>query len=345
MLPMRIRKLNVWDAKVVCFFCQMNNQFLKEMPAWIQVILLVALSFICLALGSFVATSVAASAYGVSYEALMDVLILESNPQGNVIKVLSMIEQIVGFLLPVVIIVYLFQTAPVMRFLKQSPGRMLIAGSAYILLSEGWVVVAAELNEWLIPENSWFESLARPLEDQATKIYETMIHATGFGGVALTILTMTILPAICEEVFFRGALQPLIARWSKNVHIGIWGSAMLFSLFHFQLYSFLPRVLLGALLGYLVIWSGSLWTSIFAHFINNLLAVVFILQVSTEELAQSGEAEGTPWYTFAMAFALFGIMTYYLNTISVWEKIKYDYLGIEKPPANDSDSDDSNSWA
>jgi uncharacterized protein len=315
----------------------MNNPFLKVMPSWIQVILLVALSFVCLALGSFIATYFTAMAYGVEYDALMGVLLNQESPQGNTIKLLSIIEQIVGFLAPVVVIVYLFRSAPVMRFLKESPGRMLLAGPAYILLSEGWVVIAAQFNEWIIPENSSFASFAKPLEEQATQIYETMIHAGGFGGIALTIFTMTLLPAFCEEVFFRGALQPLIARIAKNVHIGIWGSAILFSLFHFQLYSFLPRVLLGALLGYLVIWSGSLWTSIIAHFVNNLLAVILILSISPTELENTAEMEGTPWFNFALSFALFGIMTYYLNTISVWDKIKYDYLGIERPPRLEND--------
>ena len=335
MLPMRIRKLNVWDAKVVCFFCQMNNPFLKEMPAWIQVILLVALSIICLTLGSYLGSMIFSAAYGVNSDALMEVLLNAGNPQGNTIKWLSAIEQVLGFLLPVAIIVFLFQSAPVKRFLQAGPGRMLLAGPAYILLSEGWVVVAAQFNEWMIPENSSLAALAKPMEDLANQIYETMIQADGFAGVSLTILSMTILPAFCEELFFRGALQPLISRMARNVHIGIWASAALFSLFHFQLYSFLPRVLLGALLGYLVIWSGSLWTSILAHMVNNLLAVILMLSIQPEELANTTESEGIPWFNFALSFALFGLMTYYLNSISVWNRIKYDYLGIQKPAAED----------
>ncbi len=57
--------------------------------------------------------------------------------------------------------------------------------------------------------------------------------------------------------------------------MGIWVSAILFSALHMQFYGFFPRMLLGAFFGYLLLWSGSLWLPIIAHFVNNCVAVIF----------------------------------------------------------------------
>ncbi|MDY0160908.1 MAG: CPBP family intramembrane glutamic endopeptidase, partial [Bacteroidales bacterium] len=51
-------------------------------------------------------------------------------------------------------------------------------------------------------------------------------------------------------------------------------AAILFSAIHFQFYGFVPRVLLGAFFGYLVILTNSIWPAVWAHFLNNSIAVV-----------------------------------------------------------------------
>jgi membrane protease YdiL (CAAX protease family) len=83
------------------------------------------------------------------------------------------------------------------------------------------------------------------------------------------IVILAIVPAIGEELLFRGILQNKIEMLSKNKHIAIWITAFIFSFIHFQFYGFVPRLLLGALFGYLYIWSGNLTIPILAHFINN----------------------------------------------------------------------------
>lgn len=99
----------------------------------------------------------------------------------------------------------------------------------------------------------------------------------GDGGTRLLIvnlMVMAVCPAITEEFFFRGALQRLIGKWSHNPHLVIWSVAILFSAFHLQFYGFIPRMLLGAYFGYLLLWSRSIWVPVFAHFVNNATAVI-----------------------------------------------------------------------
>jgi hypothetical protein len=73
---------------------------------------------------------------------------------------------------------------------------------------------------------------------------------------------------------FRGVIQTIFVRWTKNVHAAVWITAILFSAFHMEFYGFLPRLLLGVLFGYFVAWSGSIWPAVLAHFLNNATDVV-----------------------------------------------------------------------
>ncbi len=99
------------------------------------------------------------------------------------------------------------------------------------------------------------------------------------------LLIIAVIPAIGEEFLFRGIIQKKLVEKFKNPHLGIWVAAIIFSAFHMQFQGFLPRVFLGAILGYLFVWSGNLWVPIFAHFANNAFQIVgqyFYQQGKTE---------------------------------------------------------------
>jgi len=108
---------------------------------------------------------------------------------------------------------------------------------------------------------------------------------------------IALLPAIGEELLFRGVIQRIFIRWTKNSHWGIWIAAILFSALHMQFYGFIPRLLLGALFGYLLVWSGSMWLPIAAHFVNNAVAVIGMYMIDKgtinpefEEIGSTGDS-------------------------------------------------------
>ena len=105
-----------------------------------------------------------------------------------------------------------------------------------------------------------------------------------------TLLTVALLPAVCEEFAFRGVIQPLVAKWTNNIHAAVWMAAFLFSAIHLQFHGFLPRMVLGAGLGYLVIYSNSLWPAIAAHFFNNAGAIFMAAIYGPEWVAQEMNA-------------------------------------------------------
>ncbi len=114
----------------------------------------------------------------------------------------------------------------------------------------------------------------RNAEDQAQKLTTILLQMKTVWSMIIKVLFIGLVTAIVEEFMFRGCIQTIFTRWTKNTHAAIWITAILFSAFHMEFFGFLPRLLLGVVFGYLVAWSGSIWTSVWAHFINNGTAVV-----------------------------------------------------------------------
>jgi membrane protease YdiL (CAAX protease family) len=120
------------------------------------------------------------------------------------------------------------------------------------------------------------------------------------------IIVIGLLAGIGEEYLFRGVLQPKLHRYTGNAHAGIWITAIIFSTIHFQFYGFLPRMLLGALFGYLYLYSGSLIYPIIAHILNNTFTIVAVylskLGKMEFDIEGSGELE---WQYVLLGLGIF----------------------------------------
>jgi hypothetical protein len=139
-----------------------------------------------------------------------------------------------------------------------------------------------------------FESWAREREDIAGELTKVLTDFSSPGELMLALVVIAVLPAIGEEIVFRGVIQNELYRATKNIHVSIWFAAVLFSAIHFQFFGFVPRLLLGALFGYLYYWSGNLMLAIVAHFVNNAVSVTalylyqqgtFTFDIESEESA------------------------------------------------------------
>ena len=164
--------------------------------------------------------------------------------------------------------------------LQGLPGRPAGRNTSVLLLAilatvaSGPLLMASyELNGLLIPEGGIMERLFKPLEEMIEAMTAVLASGEGVKRVVI-LLSVAGLPAIFEELSFRGVLQPLLIRATGSAFWGIALTAIVFSAIHFQFYGFLPRVLLGALFGWLAHRSGSLIPGMAAHFANNALAAV-----------------------------------------------------------------------
>ena len=116
---------------------------------------------------------------------------------------------------------------------------------------------------------SGVEAKMRSWEENAGKLTQAFTKMNSVYELCINLVVLGVMAGLAEELFFRGLLQPLMIAWTKNKHTGIWITAILFSAMHLQFYGFLPRMVLGALMGYVFLWSGSLWVPVFTHFFHN----------------------------------------------------------------------------
>ena len=118
------------------------------------------------------------------------------------------------------------------------------------------------------------EDALRALEANATAAVDVLQGGQSVGSLIMSILIVGIAAGFSEEIFFRGTFQRLLTTGGINVHAAIWSVAIVFSIMHLQFYGFVPRTLLGAFFGYLLVWSGSIWIPVFVPAFNNILYVV-----------------------------------------------------------------------
>lgn len=159
------------------------------------------------------------------------------------------------------------------------------------------------------------ENWMREKEEAARQLTGKFLEVTSPEGFLINFLMIAILPAIGEELFFRGALQQIFTRWFRNAHVAIIITSVLFSALHLQFFGFFPRFLLGLIFGYLFYWSRSLWLPVFAHFVNNGAAVIVAFLAARGQvdgnMDEFGNYNGNTWmiiiYTLFSAFLLYYI--------------------------------------
>jgi len=145
-----------------------------------------------------------------------------------------------------------------------------------------------------------------------------LLNTDSWEGFIMNILVIAIMAGIGEELLFRGVLQKILINWTRNTHIGILCAAIIFSVIHFQFFGFFPRMILGMVLGYLYVWSKSIWVPIIAHALNNALTVTFTpntFNKGNEFIETISGTQNNTWYalsgTIIFAFSMWRIWKYY----------------------------------
>lgn len=219
-----------------------------------------------------------------------------------VLRTAQAIQSIAIFLLPPFVLAFLLSLRP-LEFLQLNKVP-LISGSLLtivlmIVLIPG-INLIGDLNGLIrLPAAlSGLEQELQALEARAEAMTGRLLSVDSFQGLLLNLALIAVLPALAEELFFRGTLQRIMHD-KLGAHAAVWIAAIVFSTIHFQFYGFIPRVLLGALMGYLLVWSGNLWIPILAHFVNNAMAVLFYYfkakGMATIDLEQIGGLSSLYW--------------------------------------------------
>ncbi|MFY0608197.1 MAG: CPBP family intramembrane metalloprotease [Cyclobacteriaceae bacterium] len=174
--------------------------------------------------------------------------------------------------------------------------------------------IVIEWNQHLVlPEVlSAFESWAQAKEAQLKELTEYLTTFSGIHEFLIALVVIALVPAIGEELLFRGLIQKLFGKLTNNAHLAIWISAVIFGVFHFQFYGVVPRIFLGALFGYLFYWSGYLSLAMVGHFINNALTLtlVYFSQIKFIDYDLAADESSPPIYIVVLFFTAGAILLY-----------------------------------
>lgn len=234
-------------------------------------------------------------------------------------KLIQILGAIGTFIIPAFLFSYLFTGDLFSYYQFNNP-----TGSLPMLLTIAMMIVVipfinylAELNLKLDFPIRAVDRFMRVMENDAEEIMRAFTHTRTFSGLLVNILMIGVIAAVGEELIFRGLLQQLLHGMVRNLHLAVFITAILFSAFHFQFFSFLPRFVLGIILGYLMFYGRSIWYPILAHFVNNTMGVVyyyFNARGSTDDvLEEIGTSTLMPMAAILslLAFVAFFVLWFY----------------------------------
>ena len=160
-----------------------------------------------------------------------------------------------------------------------------------------------------------FEVWARASEDRAAGLTKFLTQLSSAGRFGVGVVVIAIVPAVSEELVFRGVIQKNLVRWFSP-HVGVWLGAAIFSAIHFQFFGFVPRFVLGLVLGYLYLWSGNILVSMAAHFMQNAfqLLILYLTQRGQFGWGFDPDAnEALPWPLILLSAVATAGLLYFLH--------------------------------
>jgi hypothetical protein len=257
---------------------------------------------------------------GYDLETLLKILPDENTLQHrNLVRLANLAVHLMSFTIPCILLALFVARRKWYQYLSLqiNPGMRIIMLAALLILVSMpftsftyWVNMQIPLPEW-----------AQSIEADATQMINALLTMEGPYELLLNLLIIALVPAIGEELLFRGVFQKALSSTFKNEHVAIWFTAFFFSVMHMQFEGFIPRFLLGAILGYLFSWSRSLWVPIAAHFFFNGIQV--LLKYLVGDLIDSfdaGTTENPGWLIGMISLGLtIGLALYIKRSLTEQE--------------------------
>lgn len=262
-----------------------------------QLLIFLGIALLSVSIFSFIPFLLAQPLFGIDALHDQDLFSNHTTPASiALLKFIQLMQSIGLFVVPPLLFAYLY-SKKVSTYLKFSIKLNWLQCSIMLVL----MVCAMPAINWMGEMNSTLKLPAslqgvevwmKSMEAEAEELTKLFLVMPNLGVLVFNLVLVAIIPAIGEELVFRGVLQKLFGEWTKNKVMGIWISAILFSAMHLQFYGFIPRMLLGALLGYSLLWTGSIWIPILGHFVNNAFAVLLTYLEQRGKISSSIETLG-----------------------------------------------------
>lgn len=300
-----------------------QRSYFNNIPGFTQVLILLSLCVIGAMTFTYLSFALIKPLYGITGA---DTLILKASANPDLIKgdmnainalrFIQLLSSIGAFLFPSLVFAWL--KSPKGDYLKLKTKITWL----HIVLGIVLFTVCQPVVSWLYTLNQQLhlpasmkavEDIIKQSEDAAQKMTELFLTMFGWQDLVINLIVMAFIPAIAEEVLFRGVIQQMLSGWFKNVHVAIWTAAIIFSFIHFEFYGFLPRAVLGAILGYLLYYSGSLWVPIIGHAFNNGAQVLLSYLYDHHQISYNINAnENLPVWLTLVSTVIFAGLFYLL---------------------------------
>ncbi len=252
--------------------------------------------------------------YGISFK---DLLFESGRPQDslkerNFVRWASLITHFMTFTLPALATIIFLekkQWAVALQLNKVPRNYNIFLAILFVFCS----FPLAQLGLWLnqqIPLPEW----AINAESNSEHLLGILLKMDSPIELFFNFFVIAMIPALGEELVFRGLIQEKLAKVFKSPWMAIWVTAIIFSAFHLQFAGFIPRLILGGILGYIFHWTKNLWLPIIAHaFLNGIQLLASYGNISNGDLAENqlGSTIQQYWPIFVLA-GLLTIGTAYL---------------------------------
>ena len=187
--------------------------------------------------------------------------------------------------------------------------RLLVRSLAVMAVSAPLVLYSYEVNK-MLPLPEVFHSMEANTNEA---IKGLLVMNSPFELIA-NLVIIALLPSLGEELIFRGIVQQQIMRRVTQPLMAILASAAIFSFIHFQFEGFLPRLILGFVLGWLYWRTGNFWIPVAAHFFNNGMQVVmqYLYGQKMSDINMENDIQ-VPWFSAVVSVVLLGVLAKYIQ--------------------------------
>ncbi|MGC9150206.1 MAG: CPBP family intramembrane glutamic endopeptidase [Microbacter sp.] len=204
----------------------------------------------------------------------------------NYLKGLQLVTSTTMFLLPPFVLVWILKqpVAKTLMIHRIASHQLWMLTLLSMLVIQPFINLLGDWNAHLaLPAGlSWLEDWMKQMEAMNDALVNRFLFVHHWTGLLFNVVLIAFIPALAEEFFFRATVQRIFSE-KLNTHVAVWLTAIIFSAVHMEFYGFLPRMLLGAYLGYLFVWSGTIWLPVIAHFTNNAVGVLIGYQIANHQ--------------------------------------------------------------
>lgn len=294
--------------------------------AWMQFLMLIMLVLMGMLVFTLVGLVLIPVIYDASLSTVMEVIQSGGSLPVEWLIFLQGLSSIGMFLVPAVLAAHLFSLDGTSYLkLNRFPSRGFVVVGLLVLVT----LSANSLSDILYRLSRGFvwpeafgtlEQMINTSEANMSRQIQRFLEMSNTFEFIQVFFVMAILPALCEEVLFRGALQPVFKKMTGNVHLGVFLTALSFALVHLQFYTFLAILALGLILGYIKEWSRSLWPGIIVHLINNGSIVVAVYFFGVDYQAVNEVSYNWDWQYILPGLVILAVSLFTLHKVLHQEK-------------------------